>query len=51
MKREKFTPLQKNYTATGSDGIDKSHLCEDDCVMFPRQKVVGVKISAFSMSG
>ena len=26
---EKFTPLVKFYTAAGSDGIDKSHLCCD----------------------
>ena len=24
---EKFTPLQKFYTAAGSDGSDKFHLC------------------------
>ena len=27
---EKFTPLAKFYTAAGSDGSDKSHLCDAD---------------------
>ena len=27
VKMEKFTPLAKIFTAAGSDGSDKSHLC------------------------
>ena len=26
---EKITPLEEFYTATGSDGIDKFHLCHN----------------------
>ena len=42
MKREKFTLLQKNYTATGSDGSDKSYLCVERRNFFRDQLFVFV---------
>ena len=29
-----YTDWQKFYTAAGSDGSDKSHLCSKECVFF-----------------
>ena len=37
VKMEKFTRWQKFYTAAGSDGMDKFHLC--GCVYFCKMKV------------